>query len=288
MPSPMKGEWTLTACCHAVKALPLLRANTQQGPLTSKSWKYHLKVDATNVSLGGKDVCVMLIYNGPEKSMLHWLGTEARCELQGFPVKGNHTLHLVHIATTFFRALFRDVKHLHLIDSSSYKCALQNGKLYPISLRESYFLFHGKTYYEDKFHAFPRTADAAETMAVFRAALHDPSKKPAVFRFMDDELQTVLTPLYNTSRTWWDFFQAIQTRWGSQKCTMIYKWHRYALAEMHTATIPEHWTIDITKLPWVHPQMKKIGGGKSTRKHRRVHMYPLDELWDGSFMSSVR
>jgi hypothetical protein len=247
--------------------------------ITSPYGSFSLKHEADVISVGGKDVCVMIVYKGPEKSMLHWLGTNSQCELRGFPIKGDATKNMVYLATSVFRSLYQHVRHIQLIDSSSFKCALPDGKLHSIVLREAHFLFHGKTYYEDKFNAVPSTPDGRLTMQEFRDAFHNPDRKPKTFNFMDPTLTDLLTPIYNTENTWCDFFQAIQNKW-QDKCRMIYLWYRLALYEMVEKTIPEHWSIDITRLPLIRPEFKpKSGGSKQTRKHRHAKMYPLDEPW---------
>lgn len=158
-------------------------------------------------------------------------------------------------------------------------------------MREANFLFHCQTYYEQAFQAVPTTADGERRMREFRAALHDPLKKPAIFRFIDPELTKELTPLYNHTLTWWDFFQSIQSKWKN-KCAWIHPWYRFALNEMVKDTIPEHWKIDITKFPLLRPKFEQFlplsvkgGGHKHTRKNRKepqsVEYYPIsDEPWD--------
>lgn len=88
---------------------------------------FRLKIQDGDVSIGGKDVCVLIVYDGPDKSMLQWLGTKAHCELRGFPIQGINTKHMVYLATSVFRSLHKDVKILNLLDSSSYKCTMNNG-----------------------------------------------------------------------------------------------------------------------------------------------------------------
>jgi hypothetical protein len=257
--------------------------------ITSEHGVFRLKVANGDVSIGGKDTCVLIVYDGPEKSMLQWFGTKVQCELRGFPVQGETTKHMVYLATTVFRSLHRDVKYLNILDSSSYKCKLNNGATGSIILREANFLFHGKTYYEQAFQAVPSTTDGEQRMTEFRKALHDPSKKPATFRFIDNALTTELTPLYNSTSTWWDFFQSIQSKWKN-KCAWIHPWYRFALNEMVKDTIPEHWKIDITKFPLLRPKFEPLssikgGSRKRTRKNSResqsVEYYPItDEPWD--------
>lgn len=256
--------------------------------VSSGHYVFRLKKEGNVLSLGGEDMCVMMMYKGPDDSMLQWLGSKERCELHGFPIKGEGTKHMLYLATTIFRSIFRDVRFLTLLDSSSFKCEMPNGKRYPINLREYNFLFHGKTFYEDKFNAVPLTTDGEKRMEQFRNALYDPSKKPKTFHFLNSELNTELMPIYESSSTWWDFFQQIQKNYGDAKCTKIYLWYRNALNEMvKNITLPEYWKMDIRKFPLLHPRFKFIpkqkGGRRKTRKHRKLpEYYYMDDLWDGS------
>jgi hypothetical protein len=214
----------------------------QQWEVTTPFGMFNLKLEDNVLTLGGKDTCVMIIYKGSTDSILDQLGTDRSCELHGFPIKGETTQNMLYTATSIFRSVYQDVKHLNLLDASSYKCKFDDGSLRPISLRESHFLFHGKTYYEDKFDAEPVSQEDKDTMSEFRKALHDPSKKTEHFNFKDERLSTELTPLYTSSSTWWEFFQKIQSKWESTKCTKIYLWHRDALhMMMKWKTIPQYW-----------------------------------------------
>jgi hypothetical protein len=185
---------------------------------------------------------------------------------------------MVYLATSIFRSIWQDVKFLTLLDASSYKCKFSDGTLRPINLCEAHFIFHGKTYYEDKFGAVPTLPEDIITMTQFREALHDLTKKPESFNFNDEVLNDELTTLYKLSSTWWEFFQHIQTKWTDIKCTKVYLWHRRALYEMmKTKTIPQYWKVDITKFPLLHQKFKKVsyhGGGKhNTRKNRKEVKY---------------
>jgi hypothetical protein len=251
--------------------------------------KFRLKHSDNVVYLGGKDLCVHIKYDGPDMSELSWLGTkDARCELNDLKIKGKLTEYMLHVAISIFHKLYPDVTHLHLIDSSAYDCLLPDGGKRKLSMKETYFLFHGKTYYEDKFGAVPRTEAGLKSIETFRTALHDPVKKPAKFNFENPDLNEALSPLYKAANTWWEFFQAIQDKWGDKKCSIIYLWYRYALGAMSLDMIPEHWTIDIRGFPEITPTFKPMtlkGGGRRRRRvtRKNPHYYPLDMAleWSG-------
>jgi hypothetical protein len=264
--------------------IPMIRIMDGTWELKSSEGVFRLKIEHGDVSIGGKDMCVLLTYKGPNDSMLHWFGTDAQCELRGFPIKGDKTKHLLYLATSIFRSIHRDVNYIKLIDSSTYKCGnFPDGKSRPISLRESHFVFHGKTYYEDKFGAVPTTSEGASRMEALRKAIHDPSKKPEKFTFGNPELAKELTPLYNSTNTWWDFFQQIQEKWKKEKCAKIYIWYRIALSNMFGDTIPEHWTLDMRKFPIIRPNLKRMPTKGGTRKRRKsIQYYPFDDMWDAT------
>lgn len=243
---------------------------------------FKLRIKDNVLTLGGKDTCVMIVYEGSNDSRLDYLGTEKSCELHGFPVKGIKTQQMLYLATSIFRSVYQDVKFLTILDASTIKCKLPNGSLSPMSLRESHFLFHGKTYYEDKFQAVTLLPEDAILMDEFRKALHDPSKKPKYFNFIDTNLIQELTPYYNSSSTWWEFFQAIQSKWKDDKCTKIYIWYRNALYKMMEGkTIPQYWRIHFKNFPFIHPKFKKISQRGGTRKHRKnIEYYPFSGDWD--------
>ena len=250
----------------------------QSWEVTTPFGSFLLHLENNVLTLGAKDTCVMISYKGPNDSLLDELGTNRQCELHGYPIKGENTKKLLYTATSIFRSLYQNVTSLNVMDASSYKCEFPDGSLRPISLREANFIFHGKTYYEDKFQAVPIFPEDAITMQQFRDALHDPAKKPQYFNFKDNSLMLDLIPMYKETSTWWDFFQKIQEKWGDAKCTKIYVWHRDALHEMMGGkTIPQYWKIDLKKFPFIRPKFRKLsqsGGRRSrTRKNRKETQY---------------
>lgn len=233
--------------------------------------KFRVKHADDMVSVGGKDWCVNIVYKGPDESILQWLGTEdLQCTIDNIEIKGEKTRKMLYLATTIFRVLYRDVRYLHMVDSSVIKCTLPGGLKKPLSLKESHFLFHGKTYYEDKYGAFPRYESGKYIMIKYREGLHDPTKKPKKFSFTMPDLNEMLTPIYNSTDTWWDFFQEIQKKWGNKKCQIIYIWFRETLAYIGDKNpIPEMWTIDLHTLPMIRPTFRKVGSGVGRTRKRR-------------------
>lgn len=257
--------------------------------------KFRFKHASDMISLGGKDFCVQISYDGPDNSTLVWLGTRnAKCELNNLPIFGKKTQQMVYLAVTLFRVIYPNVSHINLIDSSTFTCDLPDGKKHSISMKESYFLFHGKTFYEDKFGAVPILETDLHTMSVLRNALSDPSKKPERFEFLNATLTPFLDPIYKLSLTWRDFFQGIQSKWEDKKCSVIYAWYRRALSCMHKGTIPDHWRINITKFPIIHPikfERIPVNGNvakRNTRKTRKSQKYyPMEGGWDGGVAMSA-
>jgi hypothetical protein len=93
--------------------------------------------------------------------------------------------------------------------------------------------------------------------------------------------------LYTSTSTWWEFFQAIQTKYGDKKCSVIYPWINNAMYEIFESAIIEdkRWYVDFVeneravKTPLIpFRSYEDVKGGrritrKQTNKKTYTHYY---------------
>ena len=243
--------------------------------------RFRIKENDSMISVSAKNWCVQVVYKGQQgvTSELSLLETgKGRCELSDKQMTDKDTVNMVYLAINLLRRKYPHLQKIHLIDTSTCRCRLPDKSERHLSMMKSQFLFHGKTYYESRFGAVPRS-DTTAVMDAYRKGWTDPSKKPPLFDFNNPELSEVLTPLYMESSNWAEFMRKIQERWGVHKCSIIYPWYLYALNEINSAEMPTFWTIDISSVPNIDITMP--GGKRGRKTHKRmIHLIPTELFWD--------
>lgn len=214
------------------------------------------------------------IYNENMDGYLMWIQSDIECSLEQYIEKGL-AQHMVLLGISIIRDINPLIKRVYFIDTSSFTCELPGGGKEKVPMKEFYLAFHNATWYEYNFNA-KRVTDWKYYLKL-KEGFNDPTRKPAKFDFTNSGLGEKLKNIYNETRTWREFFDAISDRWGSKKCGMIYPWLVSALYEVfdnRNAYENVKWYIDLNDNNKVRPVefisylVKRSGGGK--RKTRKV------------------
>lgn len=237
------------------------------------------------ISVGGKNFCVQISYRGDNDTELTSLETSrGGCEIHNKHISGELTTKMTHLGFTILRELYPSVKKVNLIDSSSYKCTMPDDSQRGISLMKSSLLIYGQTYYERKFGAVPKFEHDTQILEEFRGGWADPAQKPETFNFNNPDLNSLLTPIYNSTATWKEFMEALEKKFGRRICTYIYPWFLHALAKIQTREIPSHWTIPIGSLPRIEYTRVQTGGRHTRRKPMEIgSSYDSSGLYEISY-----
>lgn len=204
------------------------------------------------------------------------------CSLESFVEKGL-AKHMVLLGCTIARDINPHLTRLNLEDCSKFDCKVQDLKTIPVSMKAFHIAFHGATWYEYNFGATLQFDH--EAYVDLKKNLHSRAHKPSRFDFMNDELATILAPLYNQTTTWAEFFQVIEKTYGNKKCTKVYPWIQKAMGlvfEYREMFENRYWTITFTDnaqtplIPFLAYRDKQVGG-RSTRKKRRSEQLMPEE-----------
>jgi hypothetical protein len=230
--------------------------------------KFRIKIDKENIKVGGRNFCVNLALYEKETS-LYWLKTEeGGCELNEKDIRGENTVNMTDLAFSFLRKHYPERNTIvSVLDDSGFNWKDSTGRAYKTNFLKGYLLFHGKTWYEDKFNAVMCNS---EIYKLYRekadSNFDDPLKKPPVFNFMNTEVKETLEPLYRDSKTWREFIHKLVEKYGTIKYKLIYDWYRSAIYTIFDGMeINQNWKIDISKRQHIICKSTPQEGGK-TRK----------------------
>lgn len=235
------------------------------------------------VKIGGDDMCVEYKYSrkNPTVVELQWLHTDGRkCAEGDMVIKGDNTLMLFYLSVQVLK-LYTPVTHIELLDNSQFNCKLPDGTDGQIYLKDYYYIFYGKTWYEYKLGAYPLNPKIHKQYYSFSKNFDDPTKKPSDFSFNNDDLTKIFQPIWDSSNTWRTFIQKIKTL--PDICQKIYPWYGRASWLLRNKTeMPEWWVIDVGQLkfkPIPFERVEKMKGGrirmkKYIRNYRNGSDYP--------------
>lgn len=177
------------------------------------------------------------------------------------------------------RYAFNDVKTLpkfEFDDMSHIEC-IDEKKIQPLNLAYLYIAYHGMTWYEARFNAEMIDKVRYTNYRKQLTFLTDPAMKPSFRDFWQivfaafDSLETViyLEELYNTTKTYREFFEAIPE---SRRCEILSPWLKYFMQHYIGDVYREYrWVIDVEKMDIA----KNICVGGSLKKgpHYRIFSY---------------
>lgn len=241
------------------------------------------EIEYYSLNIGSrKSKCVSLTIPGPHNhsnGKLVWVSKiKPECYLDA---KDNDKLsqHIINLAFTIARDINPSCKRYELDDCSSFPCSLPNGKTYAMTMKPFHIAFHGSTWYEFYFGA--KLQYNHKLYEQLKLNLYNSAVKPDKFSFKHSDLDEILQPLYNSTKTWWDFFQAIQEKYSEKKCSIVYPWIIDAMFEIFDHTniydVPK-WYIDFNEneqmiktptIPFRSYTDLQTGGRNKTRKHKQ-------------------
>lgn len=186
---------------------------------------------------------------------------------------------MVLLALTLARDINPLLERIDLEDMSAFTCELPNNKEYKLPMKQFHIAFHGATWYEYYFDAKLNEKYDQDRYLKLKQNLYNPDKKPKYFDFKNEYLQEELEILYNNSKTWSEFFNAIDKKYKKKKCSVVYPWLISAMSvifEKQNMFANVGWYIDLKENAAVKTapiQFKsydiKNGGKRQTRKRYR-------------------
>ena len=247
---------------------------------TTDFGRFKIKVDSQNIAVGGKNFCVNIALRDDETS-LYWLGTEdGGCELNDKLIKGPNTVRMVDLAFSLLRQYYPDRTIVTLFDDSGFSWRGKKNKKFKIQFLNGYLLLHRKTWYEEKFNAKMINSDSYKEYR-YKADhnFDDPTKKPAVFDFIDPEAKQLLTPIYQQTNTWGEFIDEMVKKYDNTKYFLMYEWYRNAIYHIFDGIEIHHkWKIDVTQRPIISCNTITQNGGKKTRKRHNITFSNYDRI----------
>lgn len=202
------------------------------------------------------------------------------CSLESFVEKGL-AKHMVLLGCTIARDINPHLRRLNLDDCCKFDCRVQANKTIPVSMKAFHIAFHNSTWYEYNFNAILQFDHGV--YLELKKNLYSPEHKPLRFDFMNEELSTILTPLYNQTTTWCDFFQLIQQTYKETKCAKVYPWIHKAMGhifEYREMFENRYWCINfkdnekIPLVPFMSYRTKQAGGTRTRKKRLLDYLVP--------------
>lgn len=230
-------------------------------------------------------MCVQIAYDAVKNvATLDWLGTEkGGCEQEGKDIHGADTVAMVDLGITILRKLYPEVNQwIKLRDSSKFKCDLPDGNHVPISNMIYTLLLYGETYYQSRFNAIPYYEEANPGIAAFVKSWNsDPL--PENIDFRNKDLTELLIPIYNSSSTWKEFFQAVYKKYNRKTCTLLHSWYLDVFGSLAKVPITTDWKFDIITRPMI---LFEITSKKNNRNYtRKSYIYDPYNFSGGYFPS---
>jgi hypothetical protein len=161
--------------------------------------------------------------------------------------RSEKTVAMVHLAFTILREVAPHIKYVLLDDRSDFECDIGDGRFIGISIALYELIFHRATWYERHFGAKLLDPDDQTKYQRSKQNFEDPSYKPAYFNFKHNpEINALLKPIYNESRTWSEFFKSIYPLNGI--CKILFPWYIDAVRTIMKTTFYERtaWVIDLS------------------------------------------
>lgn len=266
--------------------------------------------ESFNINLGSKErFCVQLKVPSKESNKtdayLMWVEAHEDCSLEKYIEKGV-SKQMILLGLTLTRQINPNIKTVSFEDTSSFKCMLPNSTEKQVPMKAFHIAFHEATWYEYYFDA--RLKYNYDKYCNLKKNMYKSEYKPISFDFINSELQKELEPLYERTTNWYDFFKAIEGKYGNKKCGMVYPWIMKAMYEIFQSNIYDdtHWYIDFkeneeqNKTPVIDYELKDIemkgGGRRKTLKKRparrvtfsRTHIFPnIPEIQKWNYMKFI-
>ena len=270
-------------------------STTEKGKFIIK-FVYHYNrntetLESILISIGSRNKkCVQIKVPSKETNetdaYLMWIESDEDCSLEKYIEKGL-AQHMLLLGLTLVRKLNSNIKTVSFEDTSSFLCKLPDNTKIRVPMKLFHIAFHESTWYEYYFNA--KLKRNYNEYCKLKENMYNPEYKKKEFEFINQELDDILRPLYNSVTTWHDFFQLISEKYGNKKCSIIYSWISSALNDIFDSNIYEdtRWYIDlkennkISMIDFKLNHVDKKGGSRKTLKNNkrkftfsRTHIFP--------------
>lgn len=227
------------------------------------------KIENKMISVGGRNVCVYIKVplDGTIGKLLNLKTKDNGCECEDKIIRGKTTVKMVKLAITIVKKIAPYIQYLVLEDNSAFPCELGNVKSVSISMAYYELMFKRATWYEYHFNA---KLCNKKIQAIYEENKTNYDTKPEKFDFLNADLNTLLTPIYNSVNTWKDFFDELYKI--ENKCKLIYPWYKKAISSIiQISFLESEWCIDIESIPIIE-YVQKQSGGRLDRKTRKNNL----------------
>ena len=208
------------------------------------------RITGKTLALGAKNKCVYIkIPNSGDTAHLHNVKTsDGGCEVHDALIKGEKTVAMINLAFNIIKLSKPHIKYVTLDDRSAFQCYMGDNKYIGVSLNEYNFLFHQKTWYEQKFGAYLQDTKLNNEYIAKKENFIKP--KPTDFHyFNNNELDMHLKSLYKITPDWKTFLDIVHKL--DNPCRVILPWYKSAVLKIlgSETYFEKTWIIDLYKIP---------------------------------------
>ena len=239
------------------------------------------------LNLGGKDTnCIQINvpYEGTVGKLLRiQAGKQNECSIDNKEQRGEKLIHMVQLGITIAKEINSTLDILELEDDASFDCELPDESKIAMSSTDHDIAFYQQSYYEKRYGAILINDTLREEYNNDIKGFNDPSKKPIIFDFKNNEIEKELLPLYNSSKTWKEFFDKINKKYDKKKCTVVVLWLKSALRHIFNNKIysGQDWKIDVKKIPKIiYEERVLLKSGGTRKKEKYVTNSMLRNIFD--------
>jgi hypothetical protein len=261
-----------------------------------------VNADGSFIKIGGdkyKDCINIAIVKRegiPVYAKIPHLESEPECGIAKFLDKSekDSTVDFIRASLQFVHYLYPTITRFEFMDDSKIECGLQiaikppRKIVKPLSLAHLYIAKYGSSWYETKFNAklinearYTTYRDAVKVLfQEYRMDYFDFKNENS----LSAEQDKILEPLYNSSKSWIDFFNSVPKE---SHCDCFILWLPFFINKLlKDAFIQNTWYIDINTMPKTYMNIinssKKTGGTRRSPRHKTSLRFS-NNLGYGSF-----
>jgi hypothetical protein len=211
----------------------------------------HAKNTRSNISIGKSididcpNLCVSLLcpHESTVGNFTNIATSETHPEKQERLLRGTKAVILMNLAFTILK---EEAPHIHTLEfeDTSTLCCEMDDKPYQISLALFELAFFQMTWYERWFGARLLT-DSAQSAYLLSKEGFSKKQKPEQFSFQNKYLDELLTPLYEQTKSWAEFFKELYPI--NKKIKILLPWHKQALCSAMGGILysGQQWKIEL-------------------------------------------
>jgi hypothetical protein len=243
------------------------------------------------------NIAIVLKDGIPVYAKIPHLESEPECGVEHFLDKSmkDASVDFIRGSLQFVNSIFPTVTRFEFMDDSKIECnsVKQNSRkpprkiMKPLSLAHLYLAKYGSTWYENKFNAkltntrtFQEYRDTTVVLSMEKQMSWDEFKSE---NSLSQEQISILHTLFETSKTWLDFFNSVPR---DDTCSAFYMWLPFFINKLLDNKFSQNtWYIDIETMPKTDMtiiSVNELRGGRRTR--RRGNIQFSNNLSYGSYM----